>query len=704
MLTCSVSDPARAHTTREKATRAKRPVGWATGLGNGAFPEQNESGRPGRPFATATQPRRTMRTDVHSVSPADAVDILQRTLPFSELPGEELRRLARACSIDFIPSRTRFIEQGRSPVDYLWIIQKGGVKSYLLAEDGSATLLDIQGEGATFGALAIVRGSLANFNVETVEDSFFYRIPKAEFLGLIERYPAVGQFYLRTLSEAYVHKAFSELRRLRPADAGTRLSLFATKVGDVVRRDLVTITASESIRDAAERMGRTGVGSLVILDGFGEDGPGVSGIVTDQDFRDKVAAQGLPVDQPVRAIMSSPVMSVDESTLCFDALLAMMKNQIHHLGVRRSGRVTGMVTAHDFMTLTGRSPYSLFKDIVGETTLDGLARRAKGIPDVVRALFEEGARAGKVGRMVAVLNDLVLERLLTMLQEELGPPPLPFCWLALGSEGRREQTIRTDQDNALIWQDPPAGDAGLSARAEEYFGKFGRRASQCLMEFGYPRCPGGIMAENPKWRMSLSGWKRLFESWVLRPEPEQILFAGIFFDFRPVFGYLALGEALKDHVTPLAAREEIFLRHMAADCLRVRPPLSFFKSFIVEKDGEHKDALDIKTRGVLPLTEFGRAMALKHGLRETNSLDRFQALADAGHISGEFHAELRETYEFLMQARIASQLRQMDEGRAVSNHIKPSGLTDLEKRTLKEAFGVIGRMQAFVRDEFHLNA
>ncbi len=649
-----------------------------------------------------------MSTSTHTVSPADVVELLRRTLPFGELPHEELGRLARVCSIDFMPAGVRFIEQGRSPVDYLWIIQKGGVKSYLLNDDGGVTLLDIQGEGGTFGALAIVRGSLANFNVETVEDSFFYRIPKQDFLDLLKRWPEVAQFYLRNLSDAYVHKAFAELRRTRhPADSGARLSLFATGVGEVVRRELVTIGAHESIRAAAERMGRAGVGSLVILDGAGGAGGGeVAGIVTDQDFRDKVAARGLSVELPVREIMSSPVLAVDDSTLCFDALLTMMKSQVHHLGVRRSGRVAGMVTAHDFMTLTGRSPYSLFKDIVGETRIDGLARLARGIPDVVRALFEEGARAGKVGRMVAVLNDLVLERLLTMLQEELGPPPLPFCWLAMGSEGRREQTIRTDQDNALIYQDPVAGgtDAGLAARAEEYFGRLGRRAGECLVDFGYPRCPGGIMADNPKWRMSLSAWKRRFTDWIARPEPEQVLFAGIFFDFRPVFGYLALGEALRDHVTPLAAREEVFLHHMAADCLRSRPPLTFFKSFIVEKDGEHKDALDIKSRGVLPLTEFGRVMALKHGLRETNSLDRFKALAELGAISAEFHAELREAYEFLMQVRIASQLRQMDEGRQPGNHVKPGRLTDLEKRTLKEAFSVIGRMQTYVRETFRLNA
>ena len=639
-----------------------------------------------------------MKTDVHSVSTQAVVEFLAGVLPFSELSMDELASLAKHVTIDFIPAGTRFIEQGVTPVDYLWVIQKGGVKSYLTDETGGQTLLDIQGEGQTFGALAIVRDSLANFNVETIEDSFFYRLSKQVFRELIDRAPVVSQFYLKNLSDAYVHKAFSELRRVRsPGDAGVRLSMFTTSVGDVLRRELMTIGADEAIQAAAERMGRAGVGSLVVM-----AGGKVTGIITDQDFRDKVVARGLSYQVPVRDIMSAPLRSVDGSTPCFDALLTMMKHQIHHLGVRdKGGRVHGMVTSHDFLVLQGRSPFSLFKDIIHESSVEGLAELSRGVPQVVRALVEEGARAAGVGRMVAVLNDLVLERLLTLLQEELGPPPAPFCWLAMGSEGRREQTIRTDQDNALIWQPGPDPDA--EARAAAYFERFAARAIECLVAFGFPECPGGVMASNPKWRQPLPVWKGYFEDWIRRPEPEELLLVGIFFDFRPVFGFTPLGEELRDFVTPLAAREEIFLRHMAADCLRTRPPLTFFKSFMVEKDGAHKDMFDLKARGVLPLTEFGRVMALRHGIRELNTLDRFRRLAEAGHISAEFHAELRESYEFLMQLRITAQLRQLDQGREPTNYVNPARLTDLEKRTLKEAFAVIGRMQGFVKEEFRLS-
>lgn len=647
-----------------------------------------------------------MNHDVGSLS--GIVEFLAGVMPFSELPAGRLEPLARVAAIDFVPGGTRFIQQGVTPVDSLWVIQRGGVRSVLNDGSGGQTLLDVQGEGGTFGALAILRNSLANFNVETVEDSFFVRIPKENFLALVEDSPIVAQFYLRTLSEAYVHKAFTELAKVRapacemadsPGDAGTRLSLFATTVGEVTRGDLKTIRAEESIRLAADRMGREGVGSLVVV-GDGATGASADGIVTDQDFRDKVVARGVDASGPVESIMSSPVLAVDESTTCFDALLFMMRHQVHHLGVRAvGGGLRGMVTAHDFLVLQGRSPFALFKDMLHATSLKRLAELSAGVPGVVAALVEEGARAAKIGRMVAVLSDVMLERLLTMLQQELGPPPAPFCWLVMGSEGRREQTIRTDQDNALVWQDSP-GSEGL---CKEYFEKFGTQAVTWLTRFGYPRCPGDIMASNPRWRMNLSGWKQTFESWVLKPEPEEVLNSGIFFDFRPVFGFTALGDELRDHVTDLARREEIFLLHMARDAVRSRPPLTFFKSFMVEKDGQHKDALDLKARGVLPLTEMGRVLALKHGVKKLNTLDRFAALAEAGHLSRDLHAELAQTYELLMQVRIAHQLRQIEAGQEPDNHVNPTLLTDIERRTLKEAFGVIGRAQGFLRDEFHLN-
>ncbi|NCC26404.1 MAG: cyclic nucleotide-binding/CBS domain-containing protein, partial [Deltaproteobacteria bacterium] len=577
----------------------------------------------------------------------------------------------------------------QTPVEHLHLVQKGGVKLYLRDKEGLENLVDYRGEGASVGQLALVKGSKANLNVETVEDTFFFLVPGHLFLELLNTRPRFAQYYLKNFSESYLSQAFSEIRQRKVAlQADSGLFLFTTPIGDIVRRAPVTIEASQTIQQAAVIMAREGVGSLLVE----RQGQACVGIVTDKDFRYKVVSQDLDHQAPVSTIMASPVLTIDSQAVCFDALLKMMRHQIHHLVVERQGAAMGMITSHDIMVLQGRSPFSLFKEIMAEATYEGLYGLSRKIPMVVRTLIEEGAKAGNITRMIAVLNDQILERLLTLLPKDLGPPPLPFCWLLMGSEGRREQTFRTDQDNALLYQDPP--DPATAVKAEDYFRRFSQTAIEHLVGCGFPRCLGDIMASNPKWCRPYSVWQRYFDNWILRPEPREVLHATIFFDFRPGFGYHELGTKLREHLTETARRQDIFLRLLAQDCLTTRPPLSFFKNFIVEKDGEHKNTLDIKGRGLVPFVDFARLMSLKHGIRESNTLARYELLEKAGHISPELYADICDAYEFLMQIRLVHQLRQMERGDEPDNRINPGRLSELEKRTLKDAFSVIGNIQA----------
>jgi signal-transduction protein with cAMP-binding, CBS, and nucleotidyltransferase domain len=250
---------------------------------------------------------------------------------------------------------------------------------------------------------------------------------------------------------------------------------------------------------------------------------------------------------------------------------------------------------------------------------------------MIRSLIKEGGKAGNITRMIAVLNDHILERMLTLLVDYMGPPPVPFCFLLMGSEGRREQTFRTDQDNAIIYADPV--DEEQKKDAESYFKEFARQAIDQL-------------------------------------------------------------------VNRLTRRQEIYLMHLAKDCLAHRPPLSFFKSFIVQKNGEHKNTLDIKGQGITPFVNFARIMALKHEINETNTLARFNVLVEKGHVSRDFWQAATDAYELQMQLRLVHQLYQIDNGILPDNHINPANLTELEKQMLKEAFTVIERLQSLLKTIF----
>jgi len=368
----------------------------------------------------------------------------------------------------------------------------------------------------------------------------------------------------------------------------------------------------------------------------------------------------------------------------------MMTTSIHHLAVERGGRVIGVVTSHDIMLLQGHSPYYLFKEIRGQQEISGLYVLAQKIPEVIRGLIKEGAKAGNITQMIAILNDHILERMLILLEEEVGPPPVPYCWLLMGSEGRREQTFKTDQDNAILYADPANDEEKLAA--ESYFKKFAEKAINHLVNCGYPLCPGLIMATNPKWCQPLSVWKGYFSHWIDAPDPAELLNATIFFDFRSGFGDSGLARDLRRHLNAKAREKDMFLFHLARQCMSTRVPLSFFKNFIVSRDGEHKNHLDIKRQGLTPFVNFGRVLALKHGISETNTLARLKALYDADFINREIWSSANDAYELQMQQRLIHQLAQIEVGTLPDNHINPEQLSELERRMLKDAFTVIERL------------
>ncbi|MFH0823810.1 MAG: DUF294 nucleotidyltransferase-like domain-containing protein [Pseudomonadota bacterium] len=636
---------------------------------------------------------------IHKADPEAVLAFLKRTAPFSELPDRILRKLSGQCAIDFFPKGALVLKQDVTEVKNLYLISKGAVKVYLAAEDDQVvSLMDFRGEGGHFGALSIIRGSQASFNVETVEDTFCFLIDKETFLELIKTHPAIAQYYLKRFSEDVVSTVYMELRdhqfRAQGEDA---FYLFGSRLIDVVKRSPEIIDAGESIQIAATRMAERGIGSILVRDPSGE----VVGIVTDKDLRSRVVAKGLGYGVPVGEIMTSPVKTISAHSVCFDALLQMMSEHLHHLVVERQNEILGVVTAHDIMVHQGTSPLSLFREIVGQNELSGLYPLSKKIPSVVRTLISGGAKANNITRVITVLNDHIVHRVLGLLEEELGPPPHPFCWMTLGSEGRKEQTFKTDQDNALVYDTPPDNWDQVK-EAKLYFRRFGNLAAEQLAACGFPLCKGKMMASNPVWRKPFTVWRGYFDRWMSAPEPQGVLHATIFFDFRSTYGQLELGEKLRGFLNLEAPRRGIFLMHLAKDCISNRPPLSLFRNFVVEKDGRYKNRIDLKTRGMVPFVDFARVLALKHGLSETNTLARMRELGDVDLIPHDIYAECMDAYEFQMQLRLVHQLRLIEDGRQPDNYIDPTELSDLEKQTLKEAFAVIGRLQGFAKEHFHV--
>jgi CBS domain-containing protein len=633
--------------------------------------------------------------NVNAVSHAVVLEFLGNKFPFSELDRPDLMKFVQKATIDFFPKGTLILKQGESDVKHFYVIQKGGVRSYRLDGVGNITLKDFRGEGEHFGALPIIQNTTANLNVETLDDTFCFLFDKKDFLNLLESNRKVKRHYLSTMSEKMAQPVYSELRqqKISPRAEGA-LFLFNARAGEISKGKLFTASVNTSVQQISQLMSEKRIGSILLTDDRDE----IVGIVTDKDIRGKVVARGLDYHTKASEIMATPVQTISGHAICFDALLTMIKNRIHHLAIEEDGKISKMLTTHDIMVAQGSSPYFLFREIQAQRRISGLYELSRKIPMIVRPLIKEGAKACNVTRMISVLNDHVMDRLLTLLQEEIGEAPLPFSWLLFGSAGRQELVFKSRQINGILYGNSP--DEKIALGAKKYFRTLSERSVKHLSACGYPSEMGDITAANVKWRQPQSVWNTYFQDWCGFKGLEENFDPAIFFDFRSGAGSTSLTEKLKSHVHALTRGDEQFLRYLAQNCASVEPPLSFYGNSVVEKDGRYGATLDLKGRGLAFFVDFARVMSLKYGICKTNTLERLRTLLEKQHIPNDLGPELIEAYELLMHIKLFHQLNLIEDGRKPNNNIYPEDLSDLEKQTLKEVFEVIRRLQGFTRLEF----
>jgi CBS domain-containing protein len=471
---------------------------------------------------------------------------------------------------------------------------------------------------------------------------------------------------------------------------GSDRLLFTTQVGDMAVKNVVSTQEDTSIREAAQIMSGQSISSIVIRDHNGLP----TGLVTDRDLREKVVARGRNFEGPVKDIMSTSLIRVDARDYCFEAVLKMIKYNIHHILVIKDGQLIGVITNHDMMMLQGTSPLSLTKDIESQQTIEGLIPVSKKINGIVGLLLKEGAKASNITKVITEINDRLVRKVLECAERKHGKPPVAYCWIGFGSEGRKEQTFKTDQDNAIITADP-ATEAEAEA-AKKYFSAFAEFVRDSLLRCGFPPCPANYMASNPQWRQPLKVWKKYFSAWISTPTPEAVLNSVTFFDFRPMYGEASLAETLRDHLNTLVKDQKVFLGYLANMAIKNQPPIGFFKSFVVEKGGVHKDELNLKIKGLAPLVDILRLFALEKGIRETSTMERIEALRSMPTSVEEYADDFEQAFEFIMLLRIHHQYEQIRNGVAPDNFINPNRLSNLEKRSIKEAFQLISKVQDLI--------
>jgi PAS domain S-box-containing protein len=444
---------------------------------------------------------------------------------------------------------------------------------------------------------------------------------------------------------------------------------------------VVSLDMNETIRRAATIMTKSHAGALLVV------GPqnDLIGIITDHDFRARVVAENLDLGASIRSIMTAPVDTIPADVPVYEALRKMQERNVEYLAVvDETGRPTGLIRLRDLVQYQQSSSVIITDSISRATSLDEIAEAHTRLPALVKAVVDSGAETRYVNRIISGVSDAVVQRLLTTGIEKLGPAPVPFAFLALGSEGREEQTLLTDQDNAILYDDPPSERA---AEVAEYFLNLGTFVSDSLDEVGYAYCDGGVMAKNPRWNLSRSAWRQQFVHWIHNANPQELLELNMLFDFRCVGGQQNLARELRSWVFDEMEGYPLFFIHFAQNALLYKPPVGVFGGLQTTSSNEGVKSISLK-EALLPIVNFARLYALRHRLDSTNTLDRMAELRERGILNRESYGEMVPDYETLMRIRLRRQAVALEENRKPTNLISPAEITSAEEARLKRLFAL----------------
>jgi CBS domain-containing protein len=593
--------------------------------------------------------------------------------PFNGLPPEALEQTAATVEIAYFPRGSSILQQSGEPTRYLHVIVKGVVELRQPDDRGASELVETLAEGETFGQLSLLSRSPHLWDVVAREDVLAYLIP-SEQVERLRHHPGFEALLAHRAGDR-LRRALTARRQLAPLD------LFSGRAGDLVGRPLVTCDPGETVAEAARRMRDGQISSLVV-----RGRP--PGLVTASDLRDRVLAAGRSGDTPVEAVMTAPLQTMPAEATLGEVLLAMVDRGIHHLPLVREGQLVGMVTDTDLLRHESRHPLFVRRQLDRATGPQDLPAYAREVAAAAVRLIEAGSPAGDVTRFVASAHDALYVRAARDGEAALGPPPCPYALLVLGSGARREPTLRSDQDHALVLADDPPTGAG------EWFAALAEHLAATLERCGLPRCPGDVMATNPARRVPCRAWQDQFASWIQEPEEEALLEAAIFFDFRQLHGDLDADPVLRP-VIRRAAGNRRFLGRLARAALRRRPPLGFLRQL----RGDHQGRIDLKAHGTAPIVDLARLLALEAASPETATVTRLRTATERGTV-GRTAADLAAAFEYLQELRLRHQAGRLQAAAAPDDLVPLADLGALERRWLKDAFHLLHTCQEGARIAF----
>lgn len=608
----------------------------------------------------------------------DIPSFLRNYPPFDELDEERLADVVGHSHIEFFPEGTVIQQQSSEPSRYLYIVRTGAVE----ALDGD-TVADVLREGELFGFVSLITGLVPAFTIRALEDTICYLVEgdKArELLGTRRG--------LTFLAGSLRRREISALDGSRAPTADP----LQAPASSLLRRPPLVVERSASVGDVAEMMSRERV-SCVLVRQADE-----LGIVTDHDLRSRVLAAGHGPNTPVGDVVTSPVVTVRTGAPLGEIAAMMLERGIHHVPVEDdAGRLAGVVTHVDLIGVELRTPFAFKADLERVSTVPELIAEARRLPTVVQMLVEARGDPLDVTHVIGIASDTLTRRLLELHIDELGEPPCPWVWISLGSQGRHEQGLASDQDNALAYETSDAD----RAHVDGYFARLSALVVEGLEAAGFRRCRAGVTASNPEWRGTVADWADRFRSWIDDPGRLGIAFIGIAVDYRPVTGPLEIRPQLDD-VMRDAASEAGFVRRLGTLAIDRRPPTGLMKAVVEDRRAGHPEGIDLKQGGVTPITNLARAWTVEAGLTENRTIRRLLDVADTGRVAPDLIHGLDESFRFLWQIRLESQVEHVKAGAPADDVVHAESLGPLTRQGLRDAFQMIDRAQDVMATQFGL--
>jgi CBS domain-containing protein len=623
---------------------------------------------------------------------ASTIETLQRHAPFDRMDVECLAWVVQRFSVVYFAPDAVVLEPGEAPPPYLYVVRQGAVVGSDPAEPRQDSFRFRVSVGESFPLGALLGRRPVTSRYRAVGDTFCFRLAATDLRKLMDRSPEFQAFASQRLGtllaiarrQTQAERSVEQVRQ--PLERSIR---------ELLRSDVVQCRSGSPVREALEKMQRGRVGSALIIDG--ENRP--VGIFTLRDLRDRVALTGYPVDAPIDAVMTRDPVTIQLDAMAYDAALLMTHHGFHHVVVVDEGRAAGVLAESDLFALQRVGLSALSAALRSAATIDRLRAVSSQLIGLGRTLLAQGLGSEQVARILSTLNDRLTSRIVEIEAQAASIPLDAFAWLALGSEGRHEQTLATDQDNAIVFPDPPDGDAD-AARARLL--PFARRVNEALAACGFPLCRGSIMASNPLWCLSESEWRERFATWVGAPDGEALLNCTIAFDFRPLCGNVEAGSALRAWLSEQTRSRGLLLRLMTQSALRNEPPLGTLRDFVVDVHGGRADTIDIKVNGTALFVDAARILSVAVGDGHTNTAERLRAAArERSLVPSEVDGWI-DAFAFLQSVRFAHQLAQVEAGEAADNFVAPDALNTLDRRILREALRQARKLQERLRLDYRL--